>query len=395
MKENKSEVRYLVGSESMDARPWQPFSEEAVAFLADVSSRLMADPTARSYPDVVSFAYWCRKAHLLRLKNDRAEANAYRLGRGMAFHVAPSNVPVNFAFSFVFGLLAGNVNVVRVPSKPFPQTDIICSAVSLALEACPSMRSRVAFVSYPANNAITSSFSQVADARVLWGGDETVAAIRALPCKPRCVDVVFPDRYSIAVLDTMALRKCDEAALAKLAVQFYNDTYLMDQNACSSARLVLWLNGDDRESIERFWQALKDHAELAYNLQGAVVIDKYVQLCEDAIDGRACEKTAFDPVLSRVHLSELPDDVGSLRGKGGYFYECAIEAFEDVVDLLDEKCQTVTYFGIDAKVLRRAVVFHGARGVDRIVPVGSAMDIDIVWDGYDLVSMLSRTVDAR
>lgn len=395
MSESKNGLRHLVGSGRMDTRPWPPFSDEAVAFLADVSAKLMADPSVRSNPDVVSFAYWCRKGHLARLKEAMAAENAHRLGRGLAFHVAPSNVPVNFAFSFAFGLLAGNANIVRVPSKPYPQVTLICSAVSAVLEEHPRMEGRVTFVSYPADNAVTSEFSRMADARILWGGDETVASLRALPCKPRCVDVVFPNRYSISVLDAQAVGACDAAALQKLAERFYNDTYLMDQNACSSARLVLWLQEADRAVAGRFWQALRECASRAYGLQGAVAVDKYVQLCEDAIEGRACEKMTFDPLLSVVRLSCLPEDLGSLHGKGGYFYECAIDSFEDVVDMLDERCQTVTCFGVDAEKLRGTVLSHGARGVDRVVGVGSAMDIDIVWDGYDLVGTLSRTVDAR
>lgn len=394
MTRNDGKVNYLVGSDRIEARPMVPFSDEVIAFLADVSSSLMADPSVRQNSDVVSFAYWCRKAHIVSLKSEMARTTAHRLGRGIAFHVAPSNVPVNFAFSMVFGLLAGNTNIVRVPSKQFPQTDIICSAFSTALNSHPYMDGRVAFVSYPASNVITASFSQMADARILWGGDDTVAAIRALPCKPRCVDVVFPDRYSVAVFDADALESCDDAALEKLAEKFYNDTYLMDQNACSSARLIFWLHYD-KVQIDRFWRALRGCAAHLYGLQGAVAVDKYVRLCEDAIDGRALESVAFDPLLTIVSLSELPSDLGSLRGSGGYFYEYGIDSFEDVADLLDERCQTITYFGVDPGSLRESVLSHAASGVDRIVPVGSAMDIDIVWDGYDLVQTLSRVVDVR
>ena len=32
------------------------------------------------------------------------------------------------------------------------------------------------------------------------------------------------------------------------------------------------------------------------------------------------------------------------------------------------------------------------RGIDRVVPVGRALDMDIVWDGYDLIGSLSRLI---
>jgi hypothetical protein len=31
-------------------------------------------------------------------------------------------------------------------------------------------------------------------------------------------------------------------------------------------------------------------------------------------------------------------------------------------------------------------------GIDRIVPIGNALDIDFKWDGYDLIKTLSRIV---
>lgn len=48
----------------------------------------------------------------------------------MALHIAPSNVPVNFAVSMTSSLLAGNCTVVRVSSKRFLQVDVICEAIN-------------------------------------------------------------------------------------------------------------------------------------------------------------------------------------------------------------------------------------------------------------------------
>ena len=87
---------------------------------------------------------------------------------------------------------------------------------------------------YPADDAITEQFSRMADVRVIWGGDETVARMKALPARPRCVDVAFADRYSLCVLNGRAVLELEQEGLSRLAENFYNDTYLMDQNACSA-----------------------------------------------------------------------------------------------------------------------------------------------------------------
>ena len=49
------------------------------------------------------------------------------MGRGSVLHITPSNVPTNFAYSMVFGLLSGNNNIIRLPSKNFHQVKILCA----------------------------------------------------------------------------------------------------------------------------------------------------------------------------------------------------------------------------------------------------------------------------
>ena len=39
------------------------------------------------------------------LKKEYKKDESLRLGRGIIFHIAPSNVPINFAYSLVAGLL--------------------------------------------------------------------------------------------------------------------------------------------------------------------------------------------------------------------------------------------------------------------------------------------------
>ena len=389
-------VKYLIGSEHPDSRPLPVYSDEAISFLSELSAQLLQTPGVRAYPDMVSVAFWCRRANLLKRKEGSAQTES-RLGRGLAFHIAPSNIPVNFAFSFFFALLSGNASVVRVPSKPFPQVELICDAVKAILPRHPEIASRTAFVSYPADEETTAAFSAMADLRIIWGGDATVSAIRRLPAKPRCIDIVFPDRYSICVLDGKAIASLDEDELRRLTERFYNDTYLMDQNACSSPQLILWRNCV-AEGRERFWAAVLAQAEEKYSLQGMTAVDKYTQLCLDAVEhGEVAEVIREGGnLLYRARLSALPvEEKTSLRGRGGYFYEYDLASLEELAQIVDGKYQTLTYFGLEPGELRDLVMELRLPGIDRIVPVGSAMEIDIIWDGYDLAVMMSRVIDVR
>lgn len=404
MLETGSGVSYLVGEPGISRTPLPPYSDEACAFLSDLSSQLLALPESRTMPDVISFAFWCRRSHInaLREKYEGNESCPARMGRGLSFHVTPSNVPINFAFSFAFSLLAGNANIVRVPSRAFRQIDIMCDVLNRVLKQHPAVAKRTAFVSYPADDCVTTQFSKQADVRIIWGGDETVGRIRAMACKPRCKDIVFADRYSVAILDVAAVMQANDSQVATLADGFYNDTYLMDQNACSSAQSIFWLNSDGSDTANifaratsRFWQAVSSIAHARYDLQASVAVEKYIKLCEDILDGTSSKSVYDDAYLYRIFLEDRHLSSTNLRGVGGYFYEMSITTLEEIVPLVDSRWQTLLYYGVDPHIIRDLVVQHRLHGIDRIVPIGSAMDIDIVWDGYDLVQEFTRVIDVR
>lgn len=390
-----SAVKYLIGTENVSCQPLKPYSDEACTFAYALSDALMKEAEARQYPDVMSFAFWCRKANLAVKKKKWDEKAEKRLGRGLVFHVAPSNVPINFAFTYMFSLLAGNANIVRVPSREFPQVAIVCRVMKKILERYPEIKERTAFVQYPAENEITEKFSLQADARVIWGGDATVTQIRSCAAKPKCIDLIFADRYSICVLDGKSIEDADSAKLKKLAEAFYNDTYLMDQNACSSPQMIFWKNASGTAK-ERFWNAVFEYSKPKYYLQAASCVDKYTKLCQDAIDMSVLEKGCrLENLVYHVQLKELPEDITKLRGSCGYFYEYDLKQYEELLPVLTEKFQTVTYYGTDPAEIQNFVIENHVRGIDRIVPVGKSLDIDVIWDGYDIVGMLSRIVEVK
>ena len=90
--------------------PLSAFDDCVVRFLGDLSSTLLKSPLVRQFPDLSAFAFYIRKANLQKLQAALALERG-RLGRGLCFHVAPANIPINFAFSWVFSLLAGNANI--------------------------------------------------------------------------------------------------------------------------------------------------------------------------------------------------------------------------------------------------------------------------------------------
>jgi hypothetical protein len=399
-------VDVLVGTESdasagLLVRPLPPYSPIACDLLAALSTELRNDREAAKHPDVIAFAFWCRKGNLERLKaeflGDGGRRGA-RLGLGLVFHITPSNVPVNFAFSFAFGLLAGNANRVRVPSKPFAQVDIICSALSrvLADARFAPLARMTSFVRYEQDDAITGGYSATCNARIIWGGDVAIQNIRRLPIPERSVEIAFADRYSFCVLGAPAINALAPDALAKLAQAFYNDTYLMDQNACSSPHLLVWQGEGKRVAKQRLFTALAELVTRTYDLQTVTAVDKYAQLCEDAIGlPDVVDVARYGNQLTCVTLARLPAATHELRGKAGYFYQLDADTLDDVAPVVNTRYQTLTYFGVDKSMLLAFVVDFSLMGIDRIVPVGAALDIGVVWDGYDVISTLSRVIDVQ
>jgi len=88
-----------------------------------------------------------------------------------------------------------------------------------------------------------------------------------------------------------------------------------------------------------------------------------------------------------------PADQAAVAGRFGRFTESIFSHLDLALKALDNE-QTLTYIGFDKESIGQAVLLSGAL-VDRIVPVGAALDIGIVWDGVDTLQRLSRIVDIR
>jgi hypothetical protein len=371
------------------------FDDVAVAFLQEVSRVLLRDVRARQYPDLVAFAYFCRRANLHALAQRYPDAGQ-RSGWGTVVHVAPSNIPINFAFSLVFGLLAGNSNIVRMPSRKFPQNDLWVELFD-RIAAAPEFKSIAAsiiLVQTERGSDALEALIAAADGLVVWGGDATVHAFRALPKKPRCVELYFPDRASSAVVDATAYMALSQSSRQRLAHDFYNDTYLVDQNACSSPSIVLWIGLPEAVSSAKgaFWQALDDELKRqGYQLDPAARIDKCLDLMARTRElGHAAHLTQYSP---DIWCLEDQISVSGTPLRFGQFVEMELPAIDGIAVFLRPHEQTLTFFGMAPHDLLRALNEAHGHTVDRIVPIGKALNLNPFWDGKDILAQLSRRID--
>lgn len=406
-----TEIQYLEGNENIlldmpSVSPRKAFSESVLEFLSDLSKVLMTDSSAKVFPDVVTLGFWLRKSSLLHMrKRFLPDSASIHMGRGVAFHIAPSNVPVNYAYSLCTGLLCGNANIVRIPSKDFPQVRIINHAVQAVLEKYKEMKPYICLVRYERSRKINDFLSALCDTRIIWGGDATIADIRKSALMPRATEITFADRYSMAIIDSDMYLKMTagtsenirEDVVSKIASDFYNDTYLSDQNACTSPMAVVWTGSKKEEAKQIFWDSLYHLAKKKYSFQPVQGIDKFSMFCMAAAGGVGNIKASGyhkDNLLVRVQVSDFDGKLMNYKGNSGYFYEYDCNDVMELKDFCDNmRCQTVGLLG-DRKMLE-PLLDSGIKGIDRIVPIGHTMDFDLLWDGYNLVERLTRTIVLR
>lgn len=391
-----NQVTFLVGKPEnvkyiSDTVVREPFDNEFLAFLNEISKILMSDRAVKVYPDIITFAFWIRKSSTAKLKERFQHSDEdVCIGKGTVFHIAPSNVPVNYAYSLVAGLLTGNANIVRVPYKDFPQIQIINKAIREALNTFTNISPYINLVRYEHSREINDLLSSKADMRVIWGGDTTIAELRKSPLPPRSGEITFADRYSLAVIDSDAYM--ENADKCHVAVDFYNDTYLTDQNACTSPRVVVWTGSKKKEAKELFWNNLYELVKKQYSFQSIQGINKLTSSFLAAVAFPGIKVISHqDNLLVRVQVQEVSPDLMKLRDNSGYFFEYDCEDILEIRQLCNnKKCQTIGYIG--DKSIFLPLVQCGVNGIDRVVPIGKTMEFDLIWDGYNLVRQMTRVI---
>ncbi len=388
----------LAGSaESITNAPTEIFDESRIEFLSELSYRLLTNSVIKSLPDVATFAFWCRRANLSKIRSSYFQTGGLRMGLGLTFHICPANVPINFAFSMAFGLLAGNSCVLRLPSKYTPTTDVLVQAISKQLEEpkFQYMRQTLALLRYERDDEINSYWMSIADGRIVWGGDETVAQMRSFPSKSRSREVAFADRYSICAIDPRSLTQMKDSKFQQFCIDICNDIYLMGQAACSSPQLIAWIGAHEEIKLaqSRLWPEVVKIAEQKYSLKAVNVVDKFVQACRSSIaDANVVEIVRSGNTLYRVALNGVDQHQHETRGYFGTVHEVELPNLNALAPIVNERYQTLAIEGIETSVVREWITHNRLRGIDRVVPIGRALDMSIVWDGYDIVHSLSRII---
>lgn len=388
-------IKYLVGLGENLNTCIKPFDENILRFL-DELSKTINKLNVKSFPDIKAFSFFCRKKNILKLKSKYNDENSIRFGLGTLFHITPSNIPTNFAYSLVFGLLTGNSNIIKVPSKDFEEINLICESINQTLKKkiFLKVKQMIAIVKYEKSDELTGKFSLISDGRLIWGGDKTINEIKKFQTNPKTIDIPFSDRYSISIINTDKFLKLSEFKTSNLINNFYNDTYAVDQNACSSPHIILWYGKATNNSPKKFWEYLSKVVINKYDPPLISVIDNSSRLILDLMNNKNIDKyKKYNKSLYVLKIKNLKNYSKIKKTKWGFFYECNIKSLNELKFLTNRKLQTITYFGFKKSFLKSFFRKNNFQGIDRVVPFGQSLNINLVWDGYDLVKLLSREIE--
>lgn len=367
-----------------------------LAFINELSTQLMTNPASKPLPEVVALGFWLRAANINNLYRDFTHQRTGGLVKpvGCVVHYTPNNVDTMFMYSWVCSLLMGNLNIVRLGSSDSLAKTTILQHIAQLFEqsrfrdlACRNM-----FIQCDRTSPVNAQLSALADARVLWGGDESVQAIKQYPTGARCRDISFADRYSAALINANACE--DEEQRKRCAALLWQDTKPYAQQACSSPKIIFWLG--DMQQCALFADTLNQVAlqqDLAHdNDAGQARANEHLvnsQLLQ-------AQNKASEPLVNHrvcvLPVTTIDEDMLLQHSTDGLYYVLMVPDLAAVSEHLPERLQTLSYWGIETESLLKIMADPSIKGVDRCVSIGKALNFAPDWDGYRLFTLLSRYV---
>jgi len=375
-------------------------SPSALAFCQALSEKLLEDPRAHTFPSLQALGFWLRPASVKALLQDHlgCPVGCTRVPRGVVFQIPPGNIETLFGYNCALSLLCGNVTLVRLPSQSTPEQDTLLDFMA---EICagmpPALARHILFLRYAHEAAITEQLGRLCNLRMVWGGDETITAIRRIPLPPLAHEISFANRFSVAALQARHYLEQSDDERTTTTRGLVNDIFQFGQMACASPRLLGWIGGEDD---------IKQAAALLYPQLASLALEKYgapdtgenlAKLNSHFLalhDLEIAATTTYNPALTVLSLKNWQgvESFKKLNFGHGLILETRFATLNDLAAHTEGMDQTLVLCGFEAQEVRAFITLCDGRGFDRIVRAGQALDFDPVWDGTNLFDVLTKFV---
>ena len=338
------------------------------------------------YNEVQAICFWLRPASLQQLQRHYAG----RVGRGVCFQIAPSNVDTLFFYSMCCGLLAGNSVLIRVSEHSGIIGEFLLQQLRQFVEsnspAAQLLSQRLRVVSYPRHSEFTAIASSLCDSRVVWGSDQSIAHVQQTRLKATATEVNFGHRYSLCLL---TLSHQEDAKLA--AQRLVADCKPFHQQACASPIVVVWLETDIGFQT-LFWQEVQRLASdsVPWKASPIAAQDKVDYLQRLAFHNEPIDPPLNTPVCDAnfliIPVKEITRTMLDWHPGQGCLLSVEIESLNQLTTFAH--CQTLAVFGIDSDLLHADLPRATIR---RICSLGTSLTFSSTWDGVDLIDACSIT----
>ena len=220
---------------------------------------------------------------------------------GILFHIAAGNVDGLPAYSVIEGLLAGNINILKLPTG---DNGLSVRLLSELIRFEPKLKDYIYVFDVPSAETETLRvLAELADAVVVWGGDEAVAAARQLAGVNTKI-IPWGHKLSFAYVTEQA----DEAALYGLARHICETNQVL----CSSCQGI-FLDTENQEVQERFGerffellkQANEELGKADIGMRGKNTLRLYTDSLEVSDGRRVLQEEGISVVIREDRELEL------------------------------------------------------------------------------------------
>jgi hypothetical protein len=321
----------------------------------------------------------------------RAKFKAFPLG--VVGHWPAGNVEIQPILSMTCGLLGGNAALVRIPSGLVDLTRLVMEKL-VRSDLGERLTRRIFMAAFEHSRTdLQEAMAKAVDGAMIWGGEEAVLQIRALPFPHWARIAAFGPRISVAAMDAGAWGNPSEQEA--WCLRMARDVWQFDQQACSSPQ-VLFLEKAPHHCTAHFLSSLQRAFEtenrahprriIAAGLTSAICQARASWLLTDTTR-HAVFPMDPDWTLLLGSGSDLPQPI---QGKSLHVLE--VDDLMDVVSKWDGNVQTLGLGMANVQNEEKLALLAGRRGVDRIVKLGRMHVFVPPWDGVDLIRPMVRMV---
>ncbi|MCQ2502719.1 MAG: acyl-CoA reductase [Saccharofermentans sp.] len=312
------------------------------------------------------------KVELGEKKSELFESNRISCDRvplGVLFHIAAGNMDALPVVSIAEGLLAGNINILKLPSV---DNGLTIKAMEILLEFEPRLKDYIYIFDTPSSDVVAmKKMADMADGIVVWGGDEAVTAVRSL-AKPGTRLIEWGHKLGFAYVSGYEDKETELQELAEHIM-------VTKQLLCSSCQ-VIYVDTDNFDEVKMFAEEFTNYLNKAaakYPVDdiGAVAelsIKRRVQLYDDFIGGDYSSKDEVVFYGNNVSVTAVPDSELELSYMFGNVYVKPLPRTEITRVLRSKKEYLQTAGLICSPDVREELAMKILRsGVERVTRAGN------------------------